>query len=130
MRPSRGSLLQTVAVSAATILGTGILGLPVSLHATGLWPFLVLFSLTCIAQIGVVVATAELLMRAYALARSGELAPHGYMTLEENCDVPESASAGRGDSPSLHSLSSLFLPHWSLRVMFEVTTLTLCAALP
>lgn len=65
MRPTWTSLGQTVAVSVATILGTGILGLPVSLNASGVRPFLLLFTANLFAQIGVVYATAELLQRTF-----------------------------------------------------------------
>lgn len=68
--PSRGALAQTAAVSVATILGSGILGLPVSLARSGLPPFLLSFTVTCAAQLAVVYATAELLQRASAAKRA------------------------------------------------------------
>lgn len=69
--PSQGALAQTAAVSVATILGSGILGLPVSLARSGLPPFLAAFTLTCVAQVAVVYATTELLQRATAAKRAG-----------------------------------------------------------
>lgn len=69
--PTRAALAQTAAVSVATILGSGILGLPVSLARSGLPPFLAAFTLTCVAQVAVVYATTELLQRATAAKRAG-----------------------------------------------------------
>ena len=50
--------------SIATIIGSGILALPVTLYHTGLPVFLLLFTITLIAHIGVIYATVELLQRA------------------------------------------------------------------
>ncbi|GJQ08968.1 hypothetical protein GpartN1_g759.t1 [Galdieria partita] len=50
-------------ISIATILGTGILGLPVTLYSCGFWPFLVVFSAVLLAQLCVVFAFVELLQR-------------------------------------------------------------------
>lgn len=69
--PSHGALAQTAAVSIATVLGSGILGLPVSLARSGLPPFLATFTLTCVAQVAVVYATTELLQRATVAKRAG-----------------------------------------------------------
>lgn len=95
--PSRGALAQTAAVSVATILGSGILGLPVSLARSGLPPFLATFTLTCLAQVAVVYATTELLQRASAAKRAGAANAHraAYQAL------PYQAAAGGGRDAAL-----------------------------
>ncbi|EME31731.1 uncharacterized protein Gasu_11070 [Galdieria sulphuraria] len=50
-------------ISIATILGTGILGLPVTLYNCGFLPFFVVFTVVLFAQICVVFAFVELLQR-------------------------------------------------------------------
>lgn len=73
-RPTTVALLKTSAVCVATILGSGILGLPVSMYRSGVAPFLVTFTFTLVAQIGIVYATAEILQRAQ-LVRNEAAAP-------------------------------------------------------
>lgn len=131
MEPSRLSLVTTTAISIATVLGTGILGLPVSLHKAGIGPFLFNFTVTMFAQVGVAVAMTELLQRAYARtaknAAAGSapfvLLDHDYQDLDDE-SVADAAENLDGhvavlESPSLHTMSRMFLRHWSLQVAFE-----------
>jgi len=49
------------AITVATILGTGILGLPVKLAFSGLFPFIVCFVIVLFAQLAVVWLMVDLL---------------------------------------------------------------------
>lgn len=109
MRPPLSSLVQTFAVSVATVLGTGILGLPVALHASGLRPFLLLFVLNLISQIGVIVATTEILHLAFHPAPSDHYQP-----------LPPQPQS---HPPSLHSLASRFISVPFLRTVFSLIVL-------
>jgi amino acid permease len=53
-------------MSIATVLGTGVLGLPVSLYRCGIAPFLVFFTVTVVAEACAVVVAVELLQRTQA----------------------------------------------------------------
>lgn len=118
MRPRLPTLLQTTAVSVATILGTGILGLPVTLHTSGLRPFFLTFTLNLIAQLGIVTATVELLQRAHEASPSRS--NHAYNLLGTD-DAPSSPlSASPAPPPSLHSLSEHFLYSRPLRLLFNL----------
>ncbi|XP_077988205.1 uncharacterized protein LOC144442704 [Glandiceps talaboti] len=59
--------LQCYFVTIATILGTGILGLPVTLSSSGLYPFLVSFVIGYLIQGLLVYFFTDLLQRAYAV---------------------------------------------------------------
>ncbi|KAF6003774.1 hypothetical protein F1559_001142 [Cyanidiococcus yangmingshanensis] len=53
-------------MSIATVLGTGVLGLPVSLYRCGIGPFLAFFTVTAFAESCAVVIAVELLQRTQA----------------------------------------------------------------
>ncbi|XP_076096182.1 uncharacterized protein LOC143067063 isoform X1 [Mytilus galloprovincialis] len=121
--------LQSYFVTIATILGVGILGLPVTLSRAGLYPFLVSFILGSVVQVLLVYFFVELLQIAYAAQNSGtshkeEMVPLNDMLEDESCDemAPMDSSTGpvlaghviipKGqeiESPSLYTLGSLFL---------------------
>lgn len=54
-------------ISIATILGSGLLGLPVSIAQSGILPFLFTFTLNLLAQIAVVSLILELLQTAHII---------------------------------------------------------------
>lgn len=85
-------------VSIATILGTGILGLPVKLSEAGVWPFLPTFALCLLMQSASVVIMTDLLQRAQHLL---SLLPHKRM------------------EPNLHGMGMMFLSG-PLRSLFMV----------
>lgn len=121
MRPPIFSLLQTTAVTIATILGTGILGLPVSLHSSGLRPFLITFTLNLFAQVGIVIATVELLQRTYeypADSNSDSLSFHPLQHPDHQRDQDRIPSP-----PSLHSLGHRFIPSPIPRFFFNLLVL-------
>lgn len=129
MEPSWASLIATTAISIATVLGTGILALPVTLHKAGLLPFISFFTITLAAQVGVVYAMTELLQRAYALgpkAEPGRSEDYLMIPNEENNNSNNNLPSASMDSltgyptaPSLHTISKLFLSHPFLQWMFE-----------
>lgn len=135
MRPTWASLGQTVAVSVATILGTGILALPVSLSRSGIQPFLLLFTLNLFAQIAVVYATTELLQRALQLStkrestelissksqtKSSENAAAAAVEHTPMAVTTSTTSRQEPTPPSLHSLADYFLHTPLLRWMFNL----------
>lgn len=148
MLPTWASLVSTTAISVATILGTGILALPVTLHKAGLSPFLVTFTATFFAQIGAVYCMVELLQRAYALgpklrsteeytaissASSASSSPqrdnnninnninNGHVSDDEDPMSPSSSMDALTvrPAPSLHTISKLFLSNRVLQLFFE-----------
>lgn len=119
MRPSWGSLGQTVAVSVATILGTGILGLPVSLYRSGLQPFLLIFSLNFIAQVGAVALVSELLQRAFVHPPANPDLGSESKSSPDDARHPVLSTAEDEETPSLHSLAKFYIPSPSLRFAFN-----------
>lgn len=123
MRPTLSALVQATAVSVATILGTGILGLPVTLHTSGLRPFLVVFTLNLFAQIGIVITTVELFQR----AQKNPSVNHQYQATNQVEDEessptelnPSPIQNQAYEAPSLHSLSKLYVKSSPLRALFN-----------
>ncbi|KAK3586499.1 hypothetical protein CHS0354_033522 [Potamilus streckersoni] len=122
--------LQCYFVTIATILGVGILGLPVTLTYSGLYPFLVTFLCGAVIQALTVVFFTDLLQRAYAVQLQGQkeemipLAGTNDMLTNEGCDEMEEEidTSGRSltdhevtsremnvQAPNLHLLGQLFL---------------------
>lgn len=62
----------TFLVTVATILGTGILALPVKLSVSGFWPFFATFTICLFAQIALVFFMIELLQKAHAIISKEE----------------------------------------------------------
>lgn len=114
--------------SIATIIGTGILALPVTMFATSIPAFLFIFTVALIAQIAVVYAAVELMQR----VQKDDPSLH-----PQPSPVPEIATSGllssnRGEKranesdnskhPSLFALSRTYLPNVPLRTLFNVCT--------
>lgn len=91
-----GGFLICFGVAVATILGTGILGLPVKLADSGFAPFLPTFAVCLVMQVAVVVLMVEILQRAERPTKPG----------------------GPPVVPDLHQLSARFLGP-SLRLFFN-----------
>lgn len=136
--------LQCYFVTIASILGVGVLGLPVTLANAGLYPFLVTFILGSVIQGLLVYFFVELLQIAYAAQNnvsSGkeEMVPLNDMLGDESCDeieiehmdsntgpvlaghviMPKSQDT---ESPSLYTLGSLFLG-FGFKQCFEISLL-------
>lgn len=94
--------------SIATVIGSGILALPVTLASTPVPLFLLLFTAALAAQILVVLAVTELLQR----ARAAQLA-RGYDSIPSSSVV---------EDVSLYNLARLFLPSLGLRAVYYVST--------
>lgn len=132
-----GSFFATV----ATILGTGILALPVKLSRCGFAPFLLEFTLALLAQAAVIVLFVELLQHTVSTVRK-----HG-AEIAEPLNAAEGGPGGdsAGDGPSeqdqeeqqqrqqavpregehtdLHTMGHLFLKSRAARVAFNVAIL-------
>lgn len=120
MRPRLFALCQATAVSVATILGTGILGLPVSLHASGIRPFLLIFTISFFAQLAAVIATVEVLQRAHKSSQPANSAYRPLPNEDPSSSQPLSPhSQPQQAAPSLHSIAEQFLPNSSLRFTFN-----------
>ena len=122
--PSWAALITTTAISVATVLGTGILALPVTLYKTGLPPFLISFTVTMFAQLGVVYAMTELLQRAYAWGPKAIVLPirsddYAIIDNSQHQSPSNSADFNAPTAPSLHTISKLFLSSQFLQWLFE-----------
>ncbi|ELT97778.1 hypothetical protein CAPTEDRAFT_210177 [Capitella teleta] len=131
-------------VTIATILGTGILGLPTTLSHSGLYPFLVSFLIGYLVQCLLIWLFTDLLQRAHALqisraSSNPENVPLNDIELEEDFDdtdieaehatngpvmaghiiIPKELSV---QPPNLHLLGELFLP-CCLRQTFDAVLL-------
>jgi len=58
-------------VTIASVLGTGILGLPVKTANSGFFPFLVVFAIVLVFEVGVIIYFVELLQQSRAIMRLG-----------------------------------------------------------
>ncbi|CDF39737.1 unnamed protein product [Chondrus crispus] len=120
MRPPLSALCQATAVSIATILGTGILGLPVSLHSSGIRPFFLTFTLALFAQLAVVIATVEVLQRAHKDPQPATSDYHPLPNEDPSSAQPLPSHAPPHETaPSLHSIAHHFLPNKPLRITFN-----------
>ncbi|XP_046331134.2 uncharacterized protein LOC124114563 isoform X1 [Haliotis rufescens] len=148
--------LQCYFVTIATILGTGILGLPVTLTQAGMYPFLISFITSTLMQVLLIFYFTDLLQRAIAVQRNpnqDELVP--LQDMEEDSD-DEIFSKGRtqvsggvtrgavvagesgGDNsvrpPNLHLLGELFLccgvrQAFDVMVILQFIALLICYSL-
>ena len=108
--------------SVATIIGSGILALPVTLYKTPIPIFLSLLTLALLAQIGAVYAVVELLQRArhsqFTYSSSAE-----ERILQQDLRRPSWADV------SLYTTANLFLKWRFTRIIFHVSTLGSMVAL-
>ena len=113
--------LSTYFLTIATVLGTGVLGLPVSLYRCGVRPFLVWFTVTVIAQCGTVYGTVELLQRAQrdAALRSRGKSVIGSDAVGEEMDRGESAGA---DVPAVSGKQAQAVSQTNLWLDGDITT--------
>lgn len=120
--------------SIATVIGSGILALPVTLYNTAIPVFLILFTVTLFAQIAVIYAVVELLQR----AREDSHTLHNTAHFLQQPQSPKSTS--ESDTPSspqydsipdtpkpkeisLFTLAHLYLSSPFLRYLYYVTTI-------
>lgn len=95
--------LQCYFVTIATILGTGVLGLPVTLSQSGLWPFVVSFVIGFLMQGLLIVFMADLLQKAVHIQSSAPtysaLEQEGFVTASFSA-VTAASSSGSGSGSS------------------------------
>ncbi|PXF47620.1 hypothetical protein BWQ96_02599 [Gracilariopsis chorda] len=120
--------------SIATVIGSGILALPVTLYNTAIPVFLILFTVTLLAQIAVIYAVVELLQRArdhsHTVQNTTDFLeePHSPTPSSES-DTPSSPQYDSiPDTPkpadiSLFTLAHLYLSSPFLRYLYYVTTI-------
>ncbi|XP_036358325.1 uncharacterized protein LOC115215027 isoform X2 [Octopus sinensis] len=110
--------LQIYFVTIACILGTGILGLPVTLYKSGFYPFLISFLTTFFFQVLLIFITVEILQRACInqfLAFKESLDKELHDALQNKKEESESSEDEDNlhnhfiTPPNLHMLSEMFL---------------------
>ncbi|BFZ00726.1 hypothetical protein BsWGS_03766 [Bradybaena similaris] len=146
--------LQAYFVTIATILGTGILGLPVTLSKSGLYPFLVTFIIDAFVQSLLVCFFVDLLQRAVAAQNQyqGEESMPLNAMLEEDIALVSDDDDGSSNgaimkgkmlhireipvvqSPNLHLLGKLFLgcglsQAFDVIIILQFIALLICYAL-
>eukprot|EP01080_Neovahlkampfia_damariscottae_P007420 gene7420-11743_t len=87
-------VVSTFFLTVATVLGTGILALPVKLEKSGFYPFLSTFSVGIVAQCLVIIYMVELLQKTQAIMDS---------------ETPSSSTQFIEKGPDLHSMGKYFL---------------------
>ena len=100
--------------SIATVIGSGILALPVTLYATAVPVFLFLFTVSALAQVAVVFAIVELLQR--ARNRPAEPLPASPTPHDAMCTPTKPTSV------SLYDIADLYLPNRPIRALYFLTT--------
>lgn len=104
-------------LSIATIIGSGILALPVTLFQTSVSPFLFLFTLSALAQIAAITVVVELIQRARVATNTS--APQlSYESIPSNSDQ----SSHQPPDISLFTLAQLYLPNLPSRIFFYLFT--------
>ncbi|EDQ87181.1 uncharacterized protein MONBRDRAFT_27639 [Monosiga brevicollis MX1] len=101
-------------VSIATILGTGILALPVKLYETGFKPFMLTFTLTLVVQTATVFLMAEVLQRASLILqqrRSHDRDTKKLLPAAQGHQVAPAASASDDDEDNEGSASAAARRH-------------------
>ncbi|KAI3384789.1 hypothetical protein SNEBB_006596 [Seison nebaliae] len=108
--------LQIYFVTIATILGTGVLGLPVKTSYSGVYPFVFIYTVNFFIQILLVYFFSFVLLKTYYVLRERHIQREyqvGERTGENGSSVIKSCL------PNLHNLSRLFLPV-VLREIFQI----------
>lgn len=111
--------------SIATVIGSGILALPVTLYQTSVPVFLLLFTASMLAQVAVVYAIVELLQRAReaaTLEATAPIAPHNEEPGSPSSYESISAHENDGRHVSLFAIADLFLPNKPVRYLYFATT--------
>ncbi|XP_041352506.1 uncharacterized protein LOC121370986 isoform X2 [Gigantopelta aegis] len=143
--------LQCYFVTIATILGTGILGLPVTLTKSGLYPFLITFITSALMQVLLIYYFTDLLQKAYASqldSKEVESFPLKEMeggsddSSEDELSIKNGVITGkmilRNDRPALypnlHMLGELYLgcgvrQSFDILIILQFVALLICYAL-
>eukprot|EP00759_Apiculatamorpha_spiralis_P052910 PhF_6_TR6052/c0_g1_i3/m.8768 len=115
-------------LTMTSIIGIGILSLPVRMFECGIEPFVTLFVVCCLVQMAVVVAMVELLTRvakyqrtkAYraAHAATSPTTRAGAYEVLEDVNPEQDWCVAPPPSPDLHTMAVLLLPKWAY-VVFD-----------
>lgn len=121
-------LITTFFVSVAANLGTGILGLPVSIHSSGFWPFLFTFTITLFAQLGIIFAATEIITHAHISSSNEthldyEQVAHDTLSDSESQEVNATILDKQSNGTSLHDLAKKYIPALPPRILFESAVL-------
>ena len=135
MKCPRGcyAYLQAFAITVATILGTGILALPVELYSSGLLPFIFIFIICLCMQISVVYLMVELLQHSHValiaeklgettLNVFGDLRSENNYQKNNNIIINKNNKSNNDtdvDKPDLHRIGRLFLTNVWLARTFD-----------
>lgn len=103
--------VNTFFVTIATTLGTGILGLPVKLAETGLWPTILVLTVVLVMQLGVVMMMVELIQRASIAPsqRNGTVSALDVAAAGDDHGTSTPRTHGKSAPVTLYALGSLFL---------------------
>lgn len=108
--------------SIATVIGSGILALPVTLYQTSVSLFLVLFTFSLFAQIAVVYAVVELLQRAQEAALEERSASNTSLDGASSSSY-DSITQRPTHEVSLFDIAQRYLHSAPVRYLFYITTL-------
>lgn len=103
-------------LSIATVIGSGILALPVSLFQTSVLPFIFLFTLSALSQVAVICTAVELFQRARLAVSAPSFQPT-YNSIQSDPFPPY-----QPPDVSLFTLCQLYLSTRLSRISFYVTT--------
>ena len=135
MKCPRGcyAYLQAFSITVATILGTGILALPIELYSSGLLPFIFIFIICLCMQISVVYLMVELLQHSHValiaeklgettLNVFGDLRSENNHQKNNNIIINKNNKSNNDtdvDKPDLHRIGRLFLTNVWLARTFD-----------
>ena len=135
MKCPRGcyAYLQAFSITVATILGTGILALPIELYSSGLLPFIFIFIICLCMQISVVYLMVELLQHSHValiaeklgettLNVFGDLRSENNYQKNNNIIINKNNKSNNDtdvDKPDLHRIGRLFLTNVWLARTFD-----------
>lgn len=112
------TLALVMLTSLATVIGSGILALPITLYETDMGSFLGFFTLALLGQMGVVLVMVELLQQASVRARAEASAKAAARAIASEDDGDD----GEPEEISLYTLARYYLPTSTLRALFYVAT--------
>lgn len=117
-------LCMTTLTSIATVIGSGILALPVTLHATCLSTFLILFTIVLISISFVVCSAVDILHITLVQRQSIPTTTESNTPLLADADADANNDNNDGENGvSLFEMATLYIPNMFLRVVFHVSTL-------
>jgi hypothetical protein len=123
---------QAFFLTVATILGTGILALPVELFSSGVTPFIFIFIVCLCMQISVVYLMVELLQQSHVALTADKLGIAAMNIFDElKSEITNDGEKDHFDdnategeyTPDLHRIGRLFIPNLWLARTFDVAVI-------